>query len=183
MLRQAKSLDWSAAAADEIVCRDQDHGRCEDRCARRISLSDVTGRRRLRDFPGATQIIRIERKRRDKASAPRTWSYYITDLPVVTTDAKRLGAIIRGHWMIENGEHYIRDVVYGEDRCRCRNGNLPEILALARSIGITYAAHHRMRHADVHRALGNDLRALSNLLGVWLAPGEPPHNNQRQKAG
>jgi len=81
--------------------------------------------------------------------------------------------------MIENGSHYVRDVVYGEDRCRCRTGHLPEVLALARSVGITYAAHHRMRHADVHLALSNDLRALSNLLGVWLVPGPPPQTKKR----
>jgi hypothetical protein len=85
-----------------------------------------------------------------------------------------LGKIIRAHWMIENSEHYIRDVVYGEDRCRCRTGHLPEILALARSVGITYAAHHELRHADVHLLLGISLRAISNLLGVWIAPGNPP---------
>jgi hypothetical protein len=78
--------------------------------------------------------------------------------------------------MIENASHYVRDVVYGEDRCRCRTGHLPEVLALARSIGITYAAHHRLRHADVHRSLGNDHRALSNLLGVWLLAGDPPQS-------
>jgi hypothetical protein len=81
--------------------------------------------------------------------------------------------------MIENASHYVRDVVYGEDRCRCRTGNLPEVLAMARSVGITYAAHRRMRHADVHLALSNDLHALSNLLGVWLAPGPPPQNKRQ----
>jgi hypothetical protein len=47
------------------------------------------------------------------------------------------------------------------------------ILAIARSIGIAYAAKHDLPHADVHRRLGNDLHALSILLGVWIAPGPP----------
>lgn len=88
-------------------------------------------------------------------------------------DARRLGDIVRAHWLIENGSHYIRDVVYGEDRCRCRTGHIPEVLAIARSVGIAYAAKHHLPHADVHRRLGNDLRALSIVLGVWIAPGEP----------
>lgn len=81
--------------------------------------------------------------------------------------------------MIENASHYVRDVVYGEDRCQCRTGHLPEVLALTRSVGITYAAHRRMRHANVHLALSNDLRALSNLLGVWLGPGDPPQHTRQ----
>jgi hypothetical protein len=76
--------------------------------------------------------------------------------------------------LIENGSHLIRDVVYGEDRCRCRTGHVPEVLAITRSIGIAYAAKHVLPHAEVHRVLSTDLRALSNLLGVWLAPGEAP---------
>jgi hypothetical protein len=76
--------------------------------------------------------------------------------------------------LIENGSHLIRDVVYGEDRCRCRTGHIPEVLAITRSIGIAYAAKHVLPHAEVHRVLSTDLRALSNLLGVWLAPGEAP---------
>ncbi len=136
----------------------------------------------LRDFPGATQIIRVERKRRNKIGAPRTWAYYISSLPAADADARRLGQIIRAHWLIENASHYVRDVVYGEDRCRCRTGNIPEILAIARSVGITYAAQKQLRHADVHLTLGHDLRALSNLLGVWIAPGLLPLRVEKSAA-
>lgn len=118
--------------------------------------------------------MRVERKRRSKAGAPRNWAYYITSLPIDGTDAQKLGNIIRAHWLIENASHYVRDVVYGEDRCRCRIGNVPEILAIARSVGITYAAKMKLRHAEVHQTLANDLRALSNLLGVWIATEPSP---------
>lgn len=106
--------------------------------------------------------------------APRTWSYHLTSLTAENADARRLGEIVRAHWLIENGSHHIRDVVYGEDRCRCRTGYMPEVLAIARSVGIAYAAKHHLPHADVHRQLSNNLCALSIALGVWIAPGEPP---------
>lgn len=119
-------------------------------------------------------MFRIERVRDNGISAPRTWSYHITSLAADRADARRLGEVVRAHWLIENGSHLIRDVVYGEDRCRCRcrTGHIPEVLAITRSIA--YAAKHHVPHAKVHRVLSTDLRALSNLLGVWLAPGEEP---------
>jgi hypothetical protein len=141
---------------------------------RRIDLTTTAGAALLKAFPGAAQVFRIERVRDTGASAPRTWSYHLTSLTAATADARRLGEIVRAHWLIENGSHLIRDVVYGEDRCRCRTGHLPEILAIARSVGIAYAAKLDLTHAEVHRTLSTDLRALSNLLGVWLAPGEAP---------
>jgi hypothetical protein len=144
------------------------------RLVRRIDLRSLSGAAILKAFPGAAQIIRLERVRDDGSSAPRTWSYHITSLSAEQADANRLGAIVRAHWLIENGSHYIRDAVYGEDRCHCRTGNLPEILAIARSIAITHAAKHGLSHADVHRVLSTDLCALSNLLGVWIAPGDSP---------
>lgn len=128
----------------------------------------------LKQFPGATQIVRVERKRGDADRAPRTWAYFISSLTAEQADTKRLGTIIRAHWLTETGNHYIRDVVYGEDRCRCRTGNLPEILAIARSVGITWAAHHQLTHAEVHRTLVHDLKAISNVLGIWIAPGPAP---------
>jgi predicted transposase YbfD/YdcC len=35
-------------------------------------------------------------------------------------DAKICGAAIRNHWGIENRNHYVRDVTFGEDRSRTR---------------------------------------------------------------
>jgi predicted transposase YbfD/YdcC len=148
------------------------------RLVRRVDLSTAAGVTFLKAFPGAAQVFRIERVRATKDDAPRTWSYHITSLSAATTDAQRLGEIVRAHWLIENGSHYIRDKVYGEDRCRCHTGRLPEILAIARSTGIAYAAKHGLAHASVHRQLGNDLCALSIMLGVWIAPGLPPARDQ-----
>ena len=42
--------------------------------------------------------------------------YGITSLPLGVVGASRLGALTRGHWQIENGLHYVKDVTLGEDR-------------------------------------------------------------------
>jgi hypothetical protein len=51
-------------------------------------------------------------------------------------DAKRLLALDRGHWGIENGLHHVRDVTLGEDACRVRSQNAPQVLAAARNLAL-----------------------------------------------
>lgn len=64
-------------------------------------------------------------------------------------------AIARGHWDIENRLHWVRDASLGEDDCRVRTGEAPEVLAalrnavlwLMRSNGLTAIASALRRHA------------------------------------
>lgn len=57
---------------------------------------------------------------------------YISRLP--GNDAKVLGAIVRGHWSIENRLHRVLDVSSREDQSRIRKGSAPEAAALLRHI-------------------------------------------------
>jgi predicted transposase YbfD/YdcC len=41
-------------------------------------------------------------------------------------------AFNRGHWSIENREHYVRDVTFDEDRSQVRTGSSPQIMAAMR---------------------------------------------------
>lgn len=43
--------------------------------------------------------------------------------------ARRLLEVVRGHWQIENGLQYRRDVTLGEDASQVRMGQAPHILA------------------------------------------------------
>jgi hypothetical protein len=42
----------------------------------------------------------------------------------------------RQHWHIENKDHWVRDVVFGEDHSRARSGALPLVLSLLRVVVI-----------------------------------------------
>ena len=42
----------------------------------------------------------------------------------------------RGHWQVENREHYVRDRTFDEDRSQVRTGASPQFLATARNIAI-----------------------------------------------
>ena len=87
-------------------------------------------------FPHARQVLRVVRKRR-KLGATR-WStetvYAITDLTAEQANAAELAAHLRRHWTVENSSHWIRDVVFGEDRIKVRTRNTPAVLAALRDI-------------------------------------------------
>jgi hypothetical protein len=58
-------------------------------------------------------------------------------LPPHLASQERLLELVRGHWGIENSLHYVRDVTFGEDHCRLRTGDAPQILAALRNLVIT----------------------------------------------
>ncbi|MFF9158577.1 DUF2231 domain-containing protein [Streptomyces sp. NPDC014846] len=43
---------------------------------------------------------------------------------------------VRGHWAIENREHHVRDVTFGEDASRVRSGSAPRAMASLRNLAI-----------------------------------------------
>lgn len=45
--------------------------------------------------------------------------------------------IVRGHWSIENGLHWVRDVTFDEDRSQIRVKNGPRIMASLRNLVIS----------------------------------------------
>jgi len=60
-------------------------------------------------------------------------AYYGSDC-APTIGAERYAQAIRGHWSIENRQHYVRDVSLGEDRSRIRHN--PGIFAHMRSFAL-----------------------------------------------
>ncbi len=79
------------------------------------------------------------------------------------------GSDIRGHWSIENGQHWCLDVLFGEDRCRTRQGNAAENLAWLRKMVLSLFRHDKSKGSVPTRrlraALDDDYRThLLNLL-------------------
>ncbi|MCL5275109.1 MAG: hypothetical protein M1434_10260 [Chloroflexi bacterium] len=76
--------------------------------------------------------------------------------------------IIRGHWQIENGLHYRRDVLLNEDNCGLRLPQLVHVFAIlnnwalglfAKSGGGNFAAAQRHFNAQPQLALNLIMRA------------------------
>ena len=64
--------------------------------------------------------------------------YFITSAPRPVASAATLLAGVRGHWSIENGSHYRRDVTFGEDASRIRKGSGPQVMAALRNVAIGF---------------------------------------------
>ena len=90
-------------------------------------------------WPGLQQVFRIERHRIDKRTGERTIKVHfgISSLSAERADAKRLAAINRGHWGIENDLHWVRDVDFGEDASRIHKGKAPQVMAVFRNIAVS----------------------------------------------
>jgi hypothetical protein len=48
----------------------------------------------------------------------------------------RLADLLRGHWAIENGLHWVRDVTFAEDASQVRTGTAPQVMASLRNLVI-----------------------------------------------
>ena len=86
------------------------------------------------DWPGCEQVFRLTRVRKTGAKVETEVVLGITSLPRQRAGAKRLLALTRGHWGIENGLHGVRDGTLREDASRIRKGSGPEVMAGLRNI-------------------------------------------------
>lgn len=92
-------------------------------------------------WPGLQQVLRVERQRLvcragRVVKREREVTYAITSLAPHQADAARLAVHLRSHWGIENRAHWVRDVVFDEDRCQVRSGVAPQVLAATRNLAI-----------------------------------------------
>lgn len=130
---QLKALPWrQIPVADEA--RDRGHGRAERRTLK------VTAVAAGLLFPHAAQAVQIIRRRRPLRGKKR-WStetvYAITSLAATLASPAELADIIRGHWAIEDRLHWVRDVVFDEDRSQIRTANGPRVMASLRNLAVT----------------------------------------------
>lgn len=106
------------------------HGRCEQR-----TLTSSAQLRDYLDWPGVEQVAQriCQRQRHPWLPATREVTYAITDLSRTQASAAQLEGLWRGHWSIENRNHYVRDETLGEDRCQVFAGHAAPALAALRS--------------------------------------------------
>lgn len=121
----------------------------------------------MADWPGLQQVCRLERTIRRGATFSHEVVYAITSLSMRRASPRRLLRLWRGHWAIENRSHYVRDVTFGEDACRVRSGNAPQLLAALRNSAITLLRARKAKNlAAVTRNLAWQCRQTLELLGI-----------------
>jgi predicted transposase YbfD/YdcC len=111
--------------------RDRAHGRVELRTLKAVSVSGF-------GLPHAAQVVRVSRKTRELGT--RRWRTVVVDAITSLTFAQAgpawLADLIRGHWAIENGLHWVRDVTFAEDASQPRAGTGPQVMACLRNLAI-----------------------------------------------
>jgi predicted transposase YbfD/YdcC len=121
---------------DTFTTRELSHGRHEERTYTVLyEPGGLSTKEEWADLKAVVQVIRVRREQ-DKESDEV--AYYISSS---TADARRMGEGVRGHWDIENGQHWCLDVLFGEDRCRARQGNAAENLAWLRKMALSLFRH------------------------------------------
>jgi len=113
---------------------DKGHGRLE---VRTLSASSLLND--YLDFPHCGQVFRIIRERTKLTTGEISTEtvYGITSLTAQHADPEQLLALARGHWSIENRSHYVRDMLYDEDRHQLRKGKGPQMMACLRNFAIS----------------------------------------------
>ena len=108
-------------------------------------------------------IVKVERKRLLFDTKSKQWqpsnetSFYIS---TTVLNAQEFCVGIRGHWDIENGNHYVRDVAMGEDQSRIRTN--PHIFAKLRSFALNILRANQVNNVSLE--LFNNCMNLNNVL-------------------
>jgi predicted transposase YbfD/YdcC len=91
-------------------------------------------------------VVEVTRRTAPGKEDPPEYRYYVTDIPPGRLSAAQALEVVRAHWLIENGTHWVADVIWKEDeKPWCRQGNALMVLGLPRAMAITVLRWLRCR--------------------------------------
>lgn len=166
---ELNALDWEntpVAAATSQVSR----GRIETRTLRVLPAPGGTG------FAGAQRVLLIERyvtyKKKGQWLTRAEAVLYLTSLAAEDATPEDLLAFIRGHWQAEHA-HWLRDVIWKEDKSLIRTGNGPQVWSALTNLVITLFRIHGVTcfTQETRRIAQDPRRALRILDLAGLSPG------------
>ena len=105
-------------------------------------------------WAGLAGIVMVESRREIAGKAECETRFYIASL---AAGAERIASAIRGHWGIENGLHWVMDMVFRDDECRIRKNNAP-----ANFTTVKHMASNLLR-----RAPGKDSLRVKRKVAAW----------------
>jgi predicted transposase YbfD/YdcC len=131
-----------------ISVPNQGHGRFERRTLAVCGVQEGE-----LNWPFARQVFKLHRRfvQRTSGKVMEETVFGITSLPAEQADARRLLAINRGYWGIENGLHYRRDVTLKEDRTRVKMGQAPRMMAILNNLVLGLIARNGDRYVPEAR--------------------------------
>jgi predicted transposase YbfD/YdcC len=128
---RAYDADFAGLRHEVLTTVEVGHGRAEERTY--TVIYDPSGLSTRQEWADLRSVLQVIRTRRAGGKEAVEVSYY------VSSSAAALAVLaegIRGHWSIENGQHWCLDVLFGQDRCRTRHKNAAENLAWLRKVAL-----------------------------------------------
>jgi predicted transposase YbfD/YdcC len=129
--REAQALLANADEARAAATLETAHGRHEERRAFVVSVPDDWPQRH--GFKDLAAMARIDSLRRSAGQDERQSRYIALSRLLDPAEVLR---VVRAHWSIENSQHWMLDVAFGEDRIHTRNDRTAENLALLRRLAL-----------------------------------------------
>jgi predicted transposase YbfD/YdcC len=125
----AFEADFVGVEHDVWVCESRGHGRAEERVC--LVLYDLERLSTREDWVDVQAIVRVSRTRWEGDKETFEVAHYISSRRGSALD---LGSAARGHWGIENGLHWVLDVIFREDDSRLKDRTAAENLGMLRRV-------------------------------------------------
>lgn len=115
---------------------DHGHGREEQRTVQVLPARGHLSSAQLAAWLGVLTVVMVTRVVWCEATGMESIEvrYFLSSLP---PNARRIGAAIRGHWSIENGLHWVLDVVFREDARRLYDRTAAENVAFLNRLALS----------------------------------------------
>jgi predicted transposase YbfD/YdcC len=149
-----------------FTTEDKNHGRHEQRTVRVLPAAKHLSAALLSAWPALLTLVMVVRVVTCQATGATTTetSYFISSL---RPNARRIGAAIRGHWSIENGLHWVLDVVFREDARRLYDRTAAENTAFMNRLALSLLRGDPSKGSlkVKRKRAGRNIRFLAQLLG------------------
>ena len=143
------------------------HGRHENRSVRVLPARRYLSADQLRAWLDLFTLVMVVRVVTCQATGVVSTevSYFISSL---RPNARRIGQAIRGHWSIENGLHWVLDVVFREDARRLYERTAAENVAFLNRLALSLLRGDTSKGSlkVKRKRAGWNIRYLAQLLGI-----------------
>ena len=163
----ATAEDQPTPAHREYTTEDTGHGRHERRTVRVLPAARNLSPSLLKGWLGLLTLVMVIRVVTCQATGVVTTevSYFISSL---RPNARQIGRVIRGHWSIENGLHWVLDVVFREDARRLYDRTAAENVAFLNRLALSLLRGDPSKGSlkVKRKRAGWNIRYLAQLLGL-----------------
>lgn len=139
---------WDTVAHQFLETVDTEHGRYETRRYWTTTDPDLLAYLNPDErWPGLASIGVVRRERVTARGTSSELGFYLSSLD---GDVRTFAEAARGHWGIENGQHWILDVAFREDDSRVRVEHGAENVAILRRIALNLLRQDTTTKAGIH---------------------------------